>query len=147
MLTLEQIIATAYNNRDVIADDMADAFTETLYYDFEGKYYPATMWEPAEYPDAIVDGYEDYKECAVKSVMGIFGDFWNTAEEQIVVDNITKIMSEIDVDFLSEDAYYDKGVDYAYEHYWEKENEAKIKAEDAYYERLIDQKLESRFEG
>ena len=145
MMTLDMIISNAFNNRDDIADCVADAFSNTLSYKFVGKYYPATRWEPEEYPDVEVDGYDDYVNECVSAVMGIFGDSWDNKDEQLVVDNIATIMSDIDVDFMDENTYWEKGVDYAYDHYWEEKAEAQARAEDAYYERLIDQKLEERW--
>ena len=143
MLNLEQIIATARNCRDEIIDEMEGAFSDTVDYKFIGKYYPATRWEPEEYPDIEVLGYDEYVDRAVQAVIGIFGDFWNKEEEQIVVDNISRIMSKIDVDFLTEDAYEDKAYDGALDVYWERQADSYNRAQDIYYENLMDRMRES----
>lgn len=135
MRIYEDILNLAYADIDRITDDMADAFVNNISYNIIRQYARYAVGTEIEYPDFEILGYDGYVEDAVHAIIGCLGDSWENAEEQIIVDNIAKIMFELGVDFLSDYEYTEAGVEYAQERYKEE------------YERAYEEYLERRYEN
>ena len=113
MMTLEMIMNTIIANCDVdvLNDAISDAFMNTYgNYHMDGKYYPQTLESPAEYPEFIADGYEDYVDMVIDELLGYFSDY-DDKDRQLISDNLEKICNELDVEFYDEDTYITKAID------------------------------------
>ena len=123
-MTLEQIIDIICKdgNREKVEENLMrnDAFVNSVdgKYKFIGKFYPATYWSPAEYPDVELDDdcYAVYLGCAVEAVLDLDEFIKCTDDVKALVEaNIIEIMDECDINnFLEETEFYDKAVEYAY---------------------------------
>ena len=113
MRTLEQIIDTLVVNYDI--DALSDALSDAFYctykdYHMDGKYYPQTLESPAEYPEFIADGYNDYVSMIVDELVDVLSDY-DERDIQIITNNISTICSALDMEFYDENTYIEKAIE------------------------------------
>lgn len=139
MKTLEQIIAIAYNNRENIADEVYDAFSDTVSFKVISKGSAPTFNDPGEAPEFEINGYDEYEEWVQNAIIGtVFGDSWDISDETLIGSNLKEIMNAIDVEFFDEETYCDKGYEYANENYGDYLDNQEAKAYDYYMEHHFD---------